>query len=94
MIVELAIFMYGKMPTKETYWNISSIIDTMYDTEFNPMAWLGDYVASKNDASYVRVPQEAPQDVFYAIIPWAYQFLWTQLVWTFDPIWYAKTNWI
>lgn len=33
--IDIAIFMWGKMPSKEDYWNIESLIDTMYNPDFN-----------------------------------------------------------
>lgn len=94
MIVDLFIFMHAKMPSKADLWNIESLIDTMYSTTYNPMAWFADYIATKNGAGYARIPQEAPQDIFYSIIPWSYQLLWTQAIWTFEPIWFHLTNMI
>jgi hypothetical protein len=86
------IYMFGRLPSIERIMGIRSIVDTMYSPDFNPMAWIGDYSASKADAGYARIPYEAPQNIFYSIIPWAYQLLWGQFIYTWDPIWYMITN--
>merc|ERR1711939_799808 len=80
------------MPTYEKIMGIESLVAAMYSPDYNPLAWLGDYAASKADAGYARIPKEAPQDLFYSIIPWAYELLWSQLIYTWDPIWYIMTN--
>lgn len=54
----------------------TSLIEALYNPELNPLSWVGDYFAGMNGAGYSRVPFEAPQDIFYAIIPWSYQWLW------------------
>lgn len=92
MVVEFASYIIGRMPTKETLWNMESLVAALYDPAFNPMAWIGDYYASKADAGYARIPEEAPQDVFYSIIPWAYELLWSKFIYTWDPIWYNITG--
>lgn len=58
------------------FFTTGSIIEAMYNPALNPLAWVGDFVAEQNDAGYSRIPFEAPQDIFYAIIPWSYQWIW------------------
>jgi hypothetical protein len=92
MIVEVITFLIGRAPTMEKIMGVDSLVAAMYSGDYNFLAWMGDYAASKADAGYARIPREAPQDLFYSIIPWAYELLWGQFIYTWDPIWYKMTN--
>ena len=67
-----------------------SLMELWYDNEMNPLAWVGDHFAARNvlrDSSYTRLSYAAPQDsVFYAMIPWAYEWLWSHLIYTWEPV--------
>jgi hypothetical protein len=73
-------FVFTVLPVNiPVYFNLmteKSIVGAMYDPKYNPLAWYGDYYASVADEGYARIPFEAPQDIFYSIIPWAYQLYW------------------
>jgi len=95
VVFGLFFYMFGKAPTQEALWNIKSVVAAMYSTEFNPLAWIGEYAAWRNGEDfdgYVRIPEAAPEDMFYGILPWAYNLLWLQLVYTWEPIWWGVTK--
>ena len=40
------------------------------------------------DPNWTRsLTREAPKDEFYAVIPWAAEWLWLQKVYTWEPAW-------
>jgi len=68
---------------------VTSIVNAMYDPAFNPLAWVGEYFEGRMkalDAGYVRISNEPKEDVFHALVPWAYDFLWKAFIWTWEPI--------
>ena len=86
--------MYARMPTKADLWGIRSLVESSYGTNLNPLAWIGEWYAERNllvDPGYTRISMDPPEDVFYGIVPWAYQLIWRQLVWTWEPVWSHDT---
>lgn len=70
------------------------MVDSSYDTNLNPLAWIGEWYAERNllvDPGYTRISIDPPEDLFYGLIPWAYQLIWRQLVWTWEPVWSHRT---
>lgn len=67
-----------------------SLMELWYDNDMNPLAWMGDHFAARNvlrDSSYTRISENAPQEsVFYAMIPWAYEWIWSHLIYTWEPV--------
>lgn len=89
------VYLHSKIPSKADLWNIKSLVATMYSTAYNPLAWIGEWAAWRNGieyTGYARIPEAPPQDEFYSMIPWAYELLWLQLVYTWEPIWWAVTE--
>jgi len=87
--------MWSRMPTMAAKWEIRSLMTAAYDTNLNPLAWIGEWVAERNalvDPGYTRISIDPPEDVFYGIVPWAYQLIWRQLIWTWEPIWTHMTD--
>lgn len=95
VMIGFFVYLYSKMPTKADLWDIKSLVATMYSTKYNPLAWIGEWAAWRNGidyTGYARIPEAPPQDEFYSMIPWAYELLWLQLVYTWEPIWWAVTE--
>ena len=61
---------------------------THHDLRYNPLAWAGEYFAERMlriDPGYTRISENAPNDAFYALIPWAYEWLWQHTIYTGEP---------
>jgi hypothetical protein len=70
---------------------------TAWDLRFNPIAWLGEYFTIrmlKFDPGYTRISENAPADEFYGLIPWAYEWMWTHLIYTWEPVYTFHTTYI
>ena len=90
-IVKMLLDVFPKIPAwvHKFMW-AQSLMELWYDNEMNPLAWVGDHFAARNvlrDSSYTRISEYAPQDsVFYAMIPWAYEWIWSHLIYTWEPV--------
>lgn len=81
---------FANLPSMEEWWALDSIIAAMKSGRYSPMSWIGDAYASINaaaDPGYTRIAAEPPQDLFYGIIPWAYELYWQTNVYPWEPVW-------
>merc|ERR1711883_7318 len=88
-------YMLSREPTAMELWNINSLMATAWDLRFNPIAWLGEYFTIRMlriDPGYTRISENAPADEFYGLIPWAYEWMWTHLIYTWEPVYTFHTQ--
>jgi len=81
---------FANLPSIEEWWALNSIIVAMKSGRYSPMSWIGDAFASINaaaDPGYTRIAAEPPQDIFYGILPWAYELYWQVRVYPWEPVW-------
>ena len=84
-----AAYQYSRRPTFAEEWAVTSLMQAHWDLRFNPIAWLGEYFTQRMlalDPGYTRISENAPHDEFYGMIPWAYEWIWMHLIYTWEPV--------